>query len=54
MNLKSKINSLPSINKTLQNNFTTSKKSLGQNFILDLNVTNKIARLANCSKKKNY
>ena len=52
MNLKSKIDSLPSINKTIQNNFTTPKKSLGQNFILDLNVTNKIARLANCSKKK--
>tara|TARA_A100001011_G_scaffold333335_1_gene361011 strand:- start:173 stop:1033 length:861 start_codon:yes stop_codon:yes gene_type:complete len=52
MNLKSKISSLPSINKTIQNNFTTPKKSLGQNFILDLNVTNKIARLANCSKKK--
>ena len=52
MNLKSKIDSLPSINKTIQNNFTTPKKSLGQNFILDLNVTNKIARLSNCSKKK--
>ena len=52
MNLKSKISSLPSINKTIQNNFTTPKKSLGQNFILDLNVTNKIARLSNCSKKK--
>ena len=52
MNLKSKIDSLPSINKTLQNNFTAPKKSLGQNFILDLNVTNKIARLANCSNKK--
>ena len=52
MKLKSKIDSLPSINKTIQNNFTSPKKSLGQNFILDLNVTNKIARLANCSKKK--
>ena len=52
MNLKSKISSLPSINKTIQNNFTTPKKSLGQNFILNLNVTNKIARLADCSKKK--
>ena len=52
MNLKNNINSLPSINKTIQRNFTSPKKSLGQNFILDLNVTNKIARLANCSKKK--
>tara|TARA_B100000989_G_scaffold59175_1_gene40341 strand:- start:4484 stop:5344 length:861 start_codon:yes stop_codon:yes gene_type:complete len=52
MNFKNKINSLPSIKKTIQNNFLTPKKSLGQNFILDLNITNKIAKLANCSKKK--
>ena len=47
MNFKNKINSLPSIKKTIQNNFLTPKKSLGQNFILDLNITNKIAKLAN-------
>ena len=52
MNLKSKIFSLPSINKTIKKNFTSPKKSLGQNFILDLNVTNKIARIAKCSKKR--
>ena len=51
MSLKSKILELPSIRETLTKNSIYPKKSLGQNFILDLNVTNKIAKSISCYQK---
>jgi len=51
MHLKNKILKLPSIKETLLNNNIYPKKSLGQNFILDLNITNKIAKSINCCQK---
>ncbi len=37
---------LPSLSEVIRNHGLTAKKSLGQNFLLDLNITSKIARLA--------
>ena len=51
MSLNSKIFDLPSIKETLIKNNIYPKKSLGQNFILDLNVTNKIAKSISCYQK---
>ena len=51
MDIKKKIISLPSIWELIQKSKLLPKKSLGQNFILDLNITNKIAQLAQCSHK---
>ncbi|MDX1949153.1 MAG: 16S rRNA (adenine(1518)-N(6)/adenine(1519)-N(6))-dimethyltransferase RsmA [Rickettsiales bacterium] len=46
MQLSEKINNLPSISEILKENDFFTKKSLGQNFIFDLNFTSKIARQA--------
>ena len=51
MDINEKIISLPTIRELIQNSKLLPKKSLGQNFILDLNITNKIAKLAQCSHK---
>ena len=51
MDINEKIISLPTIRELIQNCKLLPKKSLGQNFILDLNITNKIAKLAKCSHK---
>ena len=51
MSLNSKILELPSIKEILTKNSIHPKKSLGQNFILDLNITNKIARAIECNQK---
>jgi len=51
MSLNSKILELPSIKETLKKNRIFPKKSLGQNFILDLNITNKIAKSISCHQK---
>lgn len=40
------IYALPSIRETIEKFFITTKKSLGQNFIFDLNITTKIVRIA--------
>lgn len=40
------IDSLPSLREVIDTHEIAAKKSLGQNFILDLNLTSKIARLA--------
>lgn len=40
------IDSLPSLAQVIANHELSAKKSLGQNFLLDLNLTSKIARLA--------
>jgi 16S rRNA (adenine1518-N6/adenine1519-N6)-dimethyltransferase len=45
-NQRDKILKLPSISDTLRENGFFTKKSLGQNFIFDLNITNKIVRHA--------
>lgn len=44
--LKNAINELPPINEVLKKNGFYTKKTLGQNFIFDLNITNKIASYA--------
>ncbi|MEY8096366.1 16S rRNA (adenine(1518)-N(6)/adenine(1519)-N(6))-dimethyltransferase RsmA [Falsihalocynthiibacter sp. S25ZX9] len=40
------IDSLPSLAQVIENHQLSAKKSLGQNFLLDLNLTSKIARQA--------
>lgn len=40
------INSLPPLKQVIDTHGIAAKKSLGQNFLLDLNLTSKIARLA--------
>jgi len=40
------IDSLPSLRQVIDTHGIAAKKSLGQNFLLDLNLTSKIARLA--------
>jgi 16S rRNA (adenine1518-N6/adenine1519-N6)-dimethyltransferase len=44
------INELPSISATIKEYNLFAKKKLSQNFILDLNLTNKIAKLSNTIK----
>tara|TARA_B100000579_G_C22736152_1_gene806767 strand:- start:321 stop:1181 length:861 start_codon:yes stop_codon:yes gene_type:complete len=41
------INGLPSISSTIKEHNLVAKKKLSQNFILDMNLTNKIVRLSN-------
>lgn len=51
MSLISQINHLPSIKSLIKENEVRPLKKLGQNFIFDLNITNNIARVANCQNK---
>jgi len=44
--LKDKINSLPSLRVTVEAHGLMAKKALGQNFLLDRNITDKIIRLS--------
>lgn len=44
--IQTKLYALPSIRETIEKFFITTKKSLGQNFIFDLNITSKIVRIA--------
>lgn len=44
--MTTKLNSLPPLRDVLQKHDLFAKKSLGQHFLLDLNLTDKIARLA--------
>ena len=44
--MQSKIKNLPTIQETLKKNKVTIKKALGQNFIFDLNLTDKIVKQA--------
>ena len=45
------IDGLPPLREIIENNGLIAKKSLGQNFLLDLNLTNKIAQQAGDLKK---
>ncbi len=51
MSLISQINHLPSVKSLIKENEVRPLKKLGQNFIFDLNITNNIARVANCQNK---
>ena len=51
MNLKTAIDNLPSLKLTVEANGLLAKKSLGQNFLLDRNITDKIISLS--LKKQN-
>ena len=51
MSLISQINHLPSVKNLIKENEVRPLKKLGQNFIFDLNITNNIARIANCENK---
>ena len=42
----SHIDALPPLRETIEKHGLAAKKSLGQNFLLDLNITMKIARSA--------
>ena len=44
--LQDKINSLPSLRVTVEAHGLMAKKALGQNFLLDRNITDKIVRLS--------
>ena len=44
MNLTDAINQLPSLKTTVEAHGLLAKKSLGQNFLLDSNITDKIIR----------
>ena len=46
MDLKSAIDSLPSLKLTVETHGLLAKKSLGQNFLLDRNITDKIVSLS--------
>ena len=46
MNSMKNINDLPSISQTIKEYNLSAKKKLSQNFILDLNLTNKIINLS--------
>ena len=46
MDLKTAIDSLPSLKLTVETNGLLAKKSLGQNFLLDRNITDKIISLS--------
>ncbi len=39
---------LPPLRSVIEAQGLAAKKSLGQNFLLDLNITRKIARVASC------
>ena len=45
--MDNKISNLPSIQETLKTNKVKINKSLGQNFLFDLNITDKIVKKSN-------
>ena len=45
-NLQPRIDSLPTLRETVENHGLMAKKALGQNFLLDKNITDKIIRLS--------
>ena len=45
--MHNKINNLPSIQEILKKNNVKINKALGQNFLFDLNITDKIVRKSN-------
>ena len=51
MGLINKITHLPSVKSLIKDNELRPLKRLGQNFIFDLNITNNIAKVANCHNK---
>ena len=51
MSFINQINHLPSVKSLIKENEVRPLKKLGQNFIFDLNITNNIARVANCQNK---
>ncbi len=51
MSFINQINHLPSVKSLIKENEVRPLKKLGQNFIFDLNITNNIARAANCHNK---
>ena len=51
MCLINKISRLPSVKSLIKENELIPLKKLGQNFIFDLNITNNIAKVANCHNK---
>ena len=51
MNFINEINQLPSIKNLINDYEIKPLKKLGQNFILDLNITNNIAKTAICQNK---
>ena len=51
MNLINQISRLPTVKSLIKENELRPLKKLGQNFIFDLNITNNIAKVANCYNK---
>ena len=51
MSLINQISSLPTVKSLIKENELRPLKKLGQNFIFDLNITNNIAKVANCHNK---
>ena len=51
MSFINQINHLPSVKSLIKENEVRPLKKLGQNFIFDLNITNNIAKVANCYNK---
>ena len=51
MGLINQITHLPSVKSLIKDNELRPLKRLGQNFIFDLNITNNIAKVANCHNK---
>ena len=51
MGLVNQISHLPSVKSLIKDNELRPLKKLGQNFIFDLNITNNIAKVANCHNK---
>ena len=53
LNAIKNINNLPSISQTIKEYNLSAKKNLSQNYILDLNLTNKIINLSDGIKNIN-
>ena len=51
MSLINQISRLPTVKSLIKENELRPLKKLGQNFIFDLNITNNIAKVANCHNK---
>ena len=51
MSLINQISCLPTVKSLIKENELRPLKKLGQNFIFDLNITNNIAKVANCHNK---
>ena len=51
MSLINQISRLPTVRSLIKENELRPLKKLGQNFIFDLNITNNIAKVANCYNK---